>query len=212
MSSKKDHILRLLLSGVPHGQIAVETGASKGTISYHAKRAGLGKPELCLPGPDSVNSQYRKHYTATGRVVFHCVWCGRIVSKRRKYCNSSCQKAHKDLTSVGKNLTNSERVAAWRRRTKAKAVEYKGGSCRLCGYCKSHRALDFHHVDPAQKEFAISRKGITRAWEKIKVELDKCILLCRNCHAEVHAGVVSVDLEKLLHPDSNEEDESNNLA
>lgn len=70
---------------------------------------------------------------------------------------------------------------------KVKAIEYKGGACQKCGYNKYIGALEFHHLDPAQKDFGISEKGHTRSWEKIKNELDKCILVCANCHREIHS-------------------------
>jgi predicted HNH restriction endonuclease len=57
----------------------------------------------------------------------------------------------------------------------------------ICGYSKSVSALAFHHLDPAHKDFGHSDKGLTRSWEAIRRELDKCQLLCLNCHAEVHA-------------------------
>lgn len=63
------------------------------------------------------------------------------------------------------------------------AVEYKGGKCSLCGYDKSYAALQFHHRNPKEKSFSISNPK-TRSWEKIKIELDKCDILCSNCHAE----------------------------
>ena len=67
-------------------------------------------------------------------------------------------------------------------------VEYKGGRCQVCGYDRCIEALEFHHLDPTQKDFGISHRGYTRSWEKVKEEVDKCILLCANCHREVHAG------------------------
>ena len=70
---------------------------------------------------------------------------------------------------------------------KVKAVEYKGGCCEKCGYNKYVGALEFHHLDPTQKDFAIGSKGYTRSWEKVKKELDKCILVCANCHREIHS-------------------------
>lgn len=71
-----------------------------------------------------------------------------------------------------------------RRIIKEKAVDYKGGKCQNCGYNKCINALDFHHIDPREKDFTIS--GNAGKWEKIKNELDKCVLLCKNCHSEVH--------------------------
>jgi len=72
---------------------------------------------------------------------------------------------------------------------KIKAVDYKGGKCEKCGYNKYVGALDFHHTDPTQKDFAIASKGYTRSWEKVKNELDKCMILCSNCHREIHNGI-----------------------
>jgi hypothetical protein len=83
-------------------------------------------------------------------------------------------------------------VTNWRKRTKLKALEYKGGKCVACGYSRCMRALKFHHLDPDEKEFGISRKGNTRAWEKIRAELDKCLLVCGNCHDEIHEGLLDV--------------------
>jgi len=78
-----------------------------------------------------------------------------------------------------------------RRQTlKQKAINYKGGCCEKCGYNKSVRALEFHHLDPNEKDFGIAHKGYTRSWEKVKNELDKCILVCANCHAEIHDGLL----------------------
>ncbi len=80
--------------------------------------------------------------------------------------------------------------AVQRRREKVRlmAVTHKGGRCQVCGYERCIEALEFHHLDPTQKDFGISHKGYTRSWEKVKEEVDKCILLCANCHREVHAG------------------------
>lgn len=87
-------------------------------------------------------------------------------------------------------------VSNRRRKTKKMAVEYKGGKCLVCRYNTCVSAMTFHHIDPSLKEFGISHRGLARAWEKVKVELDKCVLLCSNCHAEVHEGLV--DLENIL--------------
>ena len=68
------------------------------------------------------------------------------------------------------------------------AVEYKGGSCENCGYNRCLEALEFHHLDPKEKDFGISSKGYARSWERVKIEIEKCALLCANCHREYHAG------------------------
>ncbi len=72
------------------------------------------------------------------------------------------------------------------------AIAYGGGKCQICGYKKSVRALTFHHRNPSDKDFGLSDRGLTRSWEKTKRELDKCVLLCANCHGEVHDGLVKI--------------------
>lgn len=71
-----------------------------------------------------------------------------------------------------------------RKLLKQKCVDYKGGCCQQCGYNKSNAALDFHHLDPTYKEFNFSKKKVK--WETLQKELDKCILVCANCHREIH--------------------------
>jgi len=72
------------------------------------------------------------------------------------------------------------------------AIEYKGGKCQLCGYAKYQGALDLHHIDRKQKEFSMSDKGYTRSWERVRKELDKCILVCATCHREIEGGIISI--------------------
>jgi Helix-turn-helix domain len=88
----------------------------------------------------------------------------------------------------------SEQVAEHRRRVKRQLVEEAGGRCLLCGYDRYLAALQFHHVDPDAKRFAISRGGVTRALCKAREEATKCVLLCANCHAEVEGGFAQLPL------------------
>lgn len=73
-----------------------------------------------------------------------------------------------------------------RKRVREMAVEYKGGMCARCGYNRCAEALEFHHTDLTKKDFGISARGYTRSWERVKKELDKCVMLCANCHREIH--------------------------
>ena len=82
------------------------------------------------------------------------------------------------------NIYSSWNVSKQLRRIKQKAIEYKGGKCLSCGYFKCNTSLVFHHRNPDEKEFEIGSK--LAKWETIKQELDKCDLLCLNCHGEVH--------------------------
>jgi hypothetical protein len=75
------------------------------------------------------------------------------------------------------------------RRIKTKAVEYLGGKCVDCGLIDDVCVYDFHHEDPTKKEFSFGQRGGI-SFEKIKPELDKCILLCSNCHRKRHSIIM----------------------
>lgn len=80
-------------------------------------------------------------------------------------------------------------VTRSRKKKKRAIVEYKGGRCSVCGYDKCIEAMDFHHV--RDKSFQLTN-FYTKSLEALKEEADKCVLLCANCHREVHAGVTQL--------------------
>lgn len=71
-------------------------------------------------------------------------------------------------------------------RFKQRCVDYKGKDCIRCGYNRCIAALEFHHRDPSEKDFKISLTRNQYRWEQVKLELDKCDLVCSNCHKELH--------------------------
>ncbi len=74
-----------------------------------------------------------------------------------------------------------------RLKRKAYVAHYLGGKCSKCGYDKNLSALDIHHTDPSKKEFQLNATKLGGTdWETVKVELKKCVLLCKNCHSEHH--------------------------
>lgn len=84
---------------------------------------------------------------------------------------------------------SSERVKAWRKATKQRMVAAMGGKCQCCGYNRCMGSLDFHHINPEEKEMALgSITANPKEWGVIVNELRKCILICRNCHGELHYG------------------------
>lgn len=108
-----------------------------------------------------------------------CTMCGRDKPLGEYY------KKGRWLHSACRECTNKESTEQQRRR-KAEAVAYKGGRCLRCGYAGSVAVFDFHHVEPDKKLFEIARMK-KRSFGFIKAELDKCVLLCANCHRELAA-------------------------
>lgn len=78
-----------------------------------------------------------------------------------------------------------EHVKNFRNNRKNQIVYVMGGKCQICGYDKSNSALELHHINPDEKEFTFD-KGQNISWEKLQEELKKCILVCANCHREIH--------------------------
>lgn len=75
-------------------------------------------------------------------------------------------------------------TSRWIKRKKD-AIQYLGGECEKCGYSKYYGAMHFHHVDPTTKRWSWDKLRL-RKWSDVIDELNKCILLCANCHAETH--------------------------
>ena len=105
---------------------------------------------------------------------------------------------------------SSEAVKEWRRNIKQKLIVCMGSKCQICNYNKSQNALEFHHINPDEKDFSISSvRANPKNWNTIVRELKKCILLCSNCHKEVHEGITNIPTiyqvfdESLLQKDNN---------
>ncbi|NTW62454.1 HNH endonuclease [Candidatus Saccharibacteria bacterium] len=111
--------------------------------------------------------------------VITCVKCGiPLRGKQVKFCSASC-----------KNDQNQSYAAQQARGLKRKLalINQLGGQCAHCGYKKNSSALDLHHVEPRDKSFALDLRSLSnRKQSKIDEEVSKCILLCRNCHSELH--------------------------
>ena len=94
------------------------------------------------------------------------------------------RKKGKGLQSYCDQCLYAYQMRRWTNR-KIQAITYKGGQCADCGYANNYCALDFHHTDPTKKVYDWNKLRL-RTLKVINEELDKCVLLCRNCHAERH--------------------------
>lgn len=102
----------------------------------------------------------------------------------RRYCRR-CEKQQNRERKEKIDNHNKQRNTA----LKAKFAELAGGCCQKCGYNRHYAALDFHHIYPAQKKYTPAYIIYTNNFEKAWRELDKCCLLCQNCHVTYEAGV-----------------------
>ena len=149
------------------------------------KRRNLTNRKYCLEcSPfDYHNTQQLNKPIKTNKLQKKC----KSVYDNAECICDKCNRKYVYQKSKGHTLSlcNSCVVSKSRGNLKEKAVEYKGGKCEKCGYDKCIVALCFHHIDSSKKDFMISR-GHLFGWVKTKQELDKCVLLCLNCHAEAH--------------------------
>lgn len=87
-----------------------------------------------------------------------------------------------------KDLYKSQ-IARWIR-IKEKAINYKGSVCSVCKNTFAYPAMQFHHLDPNTKDVNWTKLRL-RSWDKITLELDKCVLVCANCHSVIHSALSS---------------------
>jgi hypothetical protein len=115
-----------------------------------------------------------------------CISCNMKLnwSNKSGFC-SKCKKPSK---------TRNELMKTHRENIKLKLIELKGNKCILCGYFRCIKALEFHHTNPKEKDYGISMKVGNLGLEKIKIELKKCILVCSNCHKEIHNNMINLGI------------------
>ena len=159
--------------GYSQRKIAEELNVSQTTIRYY-----LGKYNI-KTNPHAFN----RPKIAEGDKF--CVTCKQVkilsefhFSRKENRFRSICKKCATDS------------VLSRQRAFKQKCLEYKGNTgCIRCGYNKSNVALEFHHRVPSEKEFNLSNFKLYKFIDVVKTELDKCDVLCSNCHREVHSKI-----------------------
>lgn len=85
-----------------------------------------------------------------------------------------------------------------RHNIKQKLVDLKGGKCEICGYDKCLNALEFHHIDRSTKSFALNIGNFRKSFDLLEKEVNKCKLVCANCHREIHYQENEERREKLI--------------
>jgi transcriptional regulator len=175
----KEKILNLRIQGKNYNEIKKELGCTKSVISYHCKNNKMAKG-LNKPTQDEIDKA-NYLYSQGNNLKTICKELNRTKNCIKKYIVNYNSKR------FVKGITRSQSVVEWRKRKKKELVDYKGGKCMICNYDKCIEALHFHHTDPLEKHFNISASSL--AFNKLIKEVDKCVLLCSNCHVEVHQGL-----------------------
>jgi len=162
--------------GCSLNSIAKELGVAKSSVSMWVKDVPLTEEQR-----QELNkrlSPYQRGYRRPKGL-----W-----SKRRREMGEEAwaeyQKQRNNRLNWRKRAKNPEKYVDRSTKLKQEIVAYKGGKCEICGYDKCVGALVFHHQNPEEKSFSISHHH--GSLERLKKEADKCLLLCSNCHRELH--------------------------
>ena len=177
-------IIELRKKGLSLNKISERLKCSKSIVSKWCKENGLSDiglkkyKELTENEILQLKEYYKNHTKKETSIYFG-------ISETTVIKHSDGKRVDSDEAKENSKIYRLKRRAM----LKIRSVEYKGGECNLCGYKKCIQALDFHHINPSEKDFTISCK-YNLSWDKIKNELDKCILVCSNCHREIHSDIV----------------------
>jgi 5-methylcytosine-specific restriction endonuclease McrA len=110
-----------------------------------------------------------------------CITCRKeLEGKQTKYCSVKCKQTYQpNIHYTYQKARATERKLA--------LIAQKGGKCEQCGYSRCVKALEFHHINPDDKEMKLDARSLAgHNWEALQKEASKCLLLCANCHRELH--------------------------
>ncbi len=166
------HLLKSYIeSGLSLNEISKITKKSLTTVRYWMKKHNL-KSNF-----SNFKDSGKKEYEDTR----FCPRCKKQVETKKFY-----QRRGKENSSTYCRDCTTDSTLDRMRKIKTLMIEYKGGCCAKCGYKKYQGALEFHHLNPKEKDFSPSHLKKYKFDERMKSELDKCILVCANCHREIH--------------------------
>lgn len=118
-----------------------------------------------------------------------CSTCQQQLSGRqRRFCSLKCKNA--DTNNRHQSYLSQQQRGLLR---KLQLVAEAGGKCVKCGYDRNLAALAWHHINPETKRFQLDLRSLSNRSERdIRVEVDKCELVCVNCHAEIHSPSMEI--------------------
>ena len=122
--------------------------------------------------------------------LIECLNCNKALSgQQKKYCCKRCKQRVllTNARQVFREQTGLSLQSAKGLKKKLELIKDNCGGCSICGYNKNVSALEFHHKDPKNKSFVLDLRALSnRRSSVLKEEIDKCILICSNCHQEIH--------------------------
>lgn len=188
MDKLRDKIIQLRKEGLRYEEIKQRVNCAYSTISYHCKNAGIDSDNLNRqPSSDEIE-KWQAYYdsgVSIKDVAEKFNWCFATI---RKYLITRSRQKYNSYKEIKESRVRN--VLSWRRRIRDELITYAGGKCRICDYDKCKRALEFHHTDPLTKSFTLS--SVSNSFESMRKEVDKCILVCANCHREIEDGLIKI--------------------
>ena len=180
--SFKNEVLKLVGEGKTYVEVGEILGCAKSTVSFHCRQNKVVSVHIKDKPDREQIAEFQMIYDSGKSVSQVAKIKGWSKATVLKYV---VQRKKENLTKEELRKNGIQAVITWRKKAKIILVEYKGGKCEKCGYNKCIDALDFHHLDPKEKDFNVGGKSFNL--ERLKKEVDKCVLVCANCHREIHA-------------------------
>jgi hypothetical protein len=159
----KELLMTLLDQGLSTRQIGKQLGYTSTGIRYYMKKWSLSS----------------NHQSVRDKICYH--------TDTHKQCpklNEFDERPNGNVLSYCRKCTNDNRYSIIKHH-KLTIIQEHGGCCTKCGYNRNISALEFHHIEPEHKDFHFSNTKTTNI-DKIRAEMGKCILVCANCHREIH--------------------------
>lgn len=171
---------------IPESKLCTKCGTEKPSSDFSTRldKGYVYLKPYCKNCTLKYNHELRKkkrQEELSKREVPLCKICNTPIPVTRSiYCSNKC----KSKLQSNANYKNQQSRGKIRKQA---MIDKMGGKCSLCGYSKCLGALEFHHVDPSTKEFGLDcRRFSNTSQEKLDIEAAKCIIVCSNCHAEIH--------------------------
>ena len=169
MEITKEFLESKLAEGLSGNQIGKLLGITGTGVRFHLKKYGLQSNFQSFKDKDCYRTETHKQ----------CPKCSEI-----KELKDFDKRANGDIQSYCRECFNDNRYTLLKQH-KRTLVEEFGGCCSICGYNKNYSALEFHHLESKEKDFHLGSAKTTNI-DKLRKEVEKCILVCSNCHKELH--------------------------